>query len=71
MLKKYKQKIVTFGGGTGQFHLLSGLRELNDNCLITAVAGSWDSGGSSGRLRTELGTATGRYQTLSFGFDGG
>ncbi len=52
---KYSQKIVTFGGGTGQFHLLSGLRELNENEMITAVAGSWDSGGSSGRLRTELG----------------
>ncbi len=55
MTKKYKQKIVTLGGGTGQFHLLSGLRELNDGELITAVAGSWDTGGSSGRLRTELG----------------
>ncbi|MDP3918095.1 MAG: YvcK family protein [Candidatus Woesebacteria bacterium] len=53
--KKYNQKIVTLGGGTGQFHLLSGLRELNENSLITAVAGAWDSGGSSGRLRTELG----------------
>ena len=53
--KKYRQKIVTFGGGTGQFHLLDGLRELNENSLITAVAGTWDSGGSSGRLRTELG----------------
>lgn len=52
---RFKQKIVTFGGGTGQFHLLSGLRELNQNSLITAVAGSWDSGGSSGILRTELG----------------
>lgn len=54
-MKKYKQKIVTFGGGTGQFSLLSGLRELNETSLITAVAGTWDSGGSSGRLRTELG----------------
>ncbi len=54
-MSKYKQRIVTFGGGTGQFHLLSGLRELNENSLITAVAGTWDSGGSSGRLRTELG----------------
>lgn len=52
---KFKQKIVTFGGGTGQFHLLDGLRDLNDTGLITAVAGTWDSGGSSGRLRTELG----------------
>jgi uncharacterized cofD-like protein len=54
-VNRYKQKILTFGGGTGQFHLLSGLRELNDTRLITAVAGTWDSGGSSGRLRTELG----------------
>ncbi|MBL7036499.1 YvcK family protein [Candidatus Microgenomates bacterium] len=53
--KKYNQKIVTIGGGTGQFHLLAGLRELNENESITAVAGTWDSGGSSGRLRTELG----------------
>lgn len=52
---KYKQRIVTFGGGTGQFNLLSGLRGLNQNNLITAVAGTWDSGGSSGRLRTEIG----------------
>lgn len=52
---KYKQRIITFGGGTGQFHLLTGLRELNDNRFITAVAGTWDSGGSSGRLRTEVG----------------
>lgn len=52
---KYNQKIVTLGGGTGQFHLLEGLRELNNNTKITAVAGNWDSGGSSGRLRTELG----------------
>lgn len=49
------QKIVTLGGGTGQFYLLSGLRELNEPSLITAIAGNWDSGGSSGRLRTELG----------------
>lgn len=52
---KYSQKIVTLGGGTGQFHLLSGLRELNENKKITAVAGTWDSGGSSGRLRSEIG----------------
>lgn len=54
-MKKYNQKIVTFGGGTGQFHLLSGLRKLNKNSSITAVAGTWDSGGSSGRLRSEIG----------------
>ncbi len=50
-----KQKIVTFGGGTGHFSLLRGLVELNQPELISAVVGTWDSGGSSGRLRTELG----------------
>ncbi|TSC86008.1 MAG: Uncharacterized protein G01um10147_1012 [Microgenomates group bacterium Gr01-1014_7] len=52
---KYKQNIVTFGGGTGHFSLLRGLVELNQPELITAVVGTWDSGGSSGRLRTEVG----------------
>ncbi len=51
----YQQKIVTFGGGTGHFSLLRGLVELNQPDLISAVVGTWDSGGSSGRLRTELG----------------
>lgn len=51
----YKQKIVTFGGGTGHFSLLRGLVELNQPDLISAVVGTWDSGGSSGLLRTELG----------------
>lgn len=55
--KKYpfQQKIVTFGGGTGHFSLLRGLVELNQPELISAIVGTWDSGGSSGRLRTELG----------------
>lgn len=51
----FAQKIITFGGGTGHFSLLRGLVELNQPELITAVVGTWDSGGSSGRLRTELG----------------
>ncbi|MBI2196688.1 YvcK family protein [Candidatus Daviesbacteria bacterium] len=51
----YQQKIVTFGGGTGHFSLLRGLVELNQPELISAIVGTWDSGGSSGRLRTELG----------------
>lgn len=51
----YKQNIVTFGGGTGHFSILRGLVELNQPEMITAVVGTWDSGGSSGRLRTELG----------------
>lgn len=51
----YSKKIVVLGGGTGQFNLLRGLVKLNKPELITAVAGSWDSGRSSGRLRTEMG----------------
>ena len=54
-MASYKQKIVTLGGGTGHFSLLRGLVELNQPELISAVVGTWDSGGSSGRLRTELG----------------
>ena len=53
MNKKLK-KIVTIGGGTGQFALLSGLKNLED-IEITAVVSMVDSGGSTGRLRDELG----------------
>ncbi|MBI2011155.1 YvcK family protein [Candidatus Daviesbacteria bacterium] len=52
---KFSQKVVTLGGGTGHFALLSGLVESNDPDGITAITGTWDSGGSSGRLRMELG----------------
>lgn len=53
--RKYKERIVTFGGKTGHFQLLNGLKKFNDTSLITAVVGTWDSGGSSGILRSELG----------------
>jgi uncharacterized cofD-like protein len=49
-----KKKIVTIGGGTGQFTLLSGLRDF-EGLEITAVASMADSGGSSGKLRDEWG----------------
>ncbi|OQY51568.1 MAG: hypothetical protein B6230_04525 [Desulfobacteraceae bacterium 4572_89] len=49
-----EKKIVTMGGGSGQFVLLSGLRELED-IQITAIVSMVDSGGSTGRLRDELG----------------
>ncbi|MCF6248245.1 MAG: YvcK family protein, partial [Desulfobacula sp.] len=48
-----KRKIVTIGGGSGQFILLSGLRQLDNQ--ITAIVSMVDSGGSTGRLRDELG----------------
>ncbi|AKT42350.1 gluconeogenesis factor YvcK family protein [Chondromyces crocatus] len=45
--------IVTIGGGTGHYTLLTGLRALD--AQITAIVTMMDSGGSSGRLRDEYG----------------
>ena len=47
-------KILTIGGGSGQYTLLSGLRDIK-NIELTAVASMADNGGSTGRLRDELG----------------
>lgn len=47
------QRIVTIGGGTGPFALLSSLKQFP--CSITAVVSMSDSGGSSGRLMDEFG----------------
>jgi uncharacterized cofD-like protein len=47
------KKIVTIGGGTGQFALLSALRDFDVD--LTAVVAMADSGGSTGRLRDEYG----------------
>ncbi len=46
-------KIAVIGGGTGLSTLLRGLKEYSSN--ITAVVTVADDGGSSGRLREELG----------------
>lgn len=46
-------KLVAIGGGTGLSTLLRGLKEYSDN--ITAIVTVADDGGSSGRLREELG----------------
>ena len=46
--------VVTIGGGSGQFVLLSGLKNI-DNIAISAVVSMVDSGGSTGRLRDEFG----------------
>jgi uncharacterized cofD-like protein len=46
--------VLTIGGGSGQFALLSGLRDVDGIC-VTAVVSMMDSGGSTGRLRDELG----------------
>ena len=47
-------QVVTIGGGSGQYALLSGLRDL-EGISITAIVAMTDSGGSTGRLRDELG----------------
>ncbi|MBO8127250.1 MAG: YvcK family protein [Firmicutes bacterium] len=47
-------KVVVIGGGTGLSTLLRGLKEYTSN--ITAIVTVADNGGSSGRLRNELGT---------------
>lgn len=46
-------KVVVIGGGTGLSTLLCGLKEHTSN--ITAIVAVSDDGGSSGRLRSELG----------------
>jgi uncharacterized cofD-like protein len=46
-------KVVALGGGTGLSTLLSGLKAYTDN--LTAVVTVADDGGSSGKLRRELG----------------
>lgn len=47
------KKIVTIGGGTGTFTVLSGLKKYPFE--LTAVVTMSDNGGSSGRLRDEYG----------------
>lgn len=46
-------RVVTIGGGTGHYTLLSGLKEYPVH--ITAIVSMADDGGSSGVLRDELG----------------
>ncbi len=48
-----KEKIVTIGGGTGHFVVLSGLKRYN--CDLYAIVSMADDGGSTGRLRDEYG----------------
>lgn len=48
------KKIVTIGGGTGSYTILSGLKDLPGTSL-TALVSMADDGGSTGVLRDELG----------------
>jgi uncharacterized cofD-like protein len=47
------KKVVAIGGGTGNFVVLSGLKKYPLD--LTAIVSVADSGGSTGRLRTEFG----------------
>jgi len=51
--QKHEPHIVTIGGGTGMPTLVRGLRQYTQN--ITTIVTVADDGGSSGRLRRELG----------------
>jgi uncharacterized cofD-like protein len=48
-----RKNIVVVGGGTGNHTTLTGLR--TQDCNLTAIVAMTDSGGSSGRLRDEMG----------------
>ena len=48
-----RKEVLVVGGGTGNHTTLTGLR--NEECNLAAVVAMTDSGGSSGRLRDELG----------------
>jgi uncharacterized cofD-like protein len=49
-----KTPIATLGGGSGQFVLLSSLRDIAQ-ISVSAIVSMTDSGGSTGRLRDEFG----------------
>ena len=51
--RQHGLKIVVIGGGTGMSTLLRGLKNYTEN--LTAIVTVADDGGSSGRLRAELG----------------
>lgn len=47
------KKVVTIGGGTGQYTLLRGLKNYDVN--LSAVVSMFDNGGNTGKLRVEFG----------------
>jgi len=49
-----KVRVVCIGGGTGLFHVLTGIKNI-PNLLLTSVVSMADDGGSSGRLRASIG----------------
>ena len=53
-MRNTTKNIVTVGGGTGSYTVLSGLKHL-PNVSLTALVSMSDDGGSTGVLRDELG----------------
>ena len=53
MFNKQYPKVVTIGGGTGTFIVLSGLKDYPVE--LSAIVTMMDSGGSTGKLRDQLG----------------
>jgi uncharacterized cofD-like protein len=49
-----RRSVAVIGGGTGSFHVLSGLREVPE-LEVRSIVTMMDSGGDSGRLRDEFG----------------
>ena len=48
-----RRRVTVIGGGTGSYNLLVGMRPL-DRLQLTSIVTMTDSGGDSGRLRTEF-----------------
>ena len=48
-----KKRVIVIGGGTGNYQTLTGLKQ--HDLDLTAIVATTDDGGSSGRLREELG----------------
>ena len=53
--KAERKHIVVIGGGTGTYTLLQGLKKYWGEYAITKIVSMADSGGSTGRLRDEMG----------------
>ncbi len=53
-IMRFMKNVVTIGGGTGSYTVLSGLKDLK-GISISALVSMADDGGSTGKLRDELG----------------
>lgn len=54
-ISKKQARVVVIGGGTGTFTLLQGLKKHAEQVFVSKIVTMSDSGGSTGRLRDEMG----------------